>query len=323
MIPEISKLKTLYQQLDHQQAAGEDVVADLKKEINNLELTYLKEYVFPQVAKFLASKINGLRCEVDSNFQFDGEENVNYSFCTSGSMLFVKDSIKVKSDIEISDLKDLHVKSLQTSIKNSTVESTSLLPSIRLVDYSEKAFAVYGDTKPYAEIFKKKGGYFNAHLRDGAGWVFSKKHENEIRVLLEDELKDSTISLLTFSNLESPKEEANSPVSSTPVKESRELKCTLKGFRTYLSTKKSKNGRIFSPSSINVYSTATRSNYMRTKVLKYHHTGNIYNITDPAIISNLYDDIQKDFLQKKTSSSYTQAVRQYWDFVVDYIASNE
>lgn len=299
MTPEISKLKTLYQQLDRQQAAGEDVVADLKKEINNLELTYLKEYVFPQVAKFMASKVNGLRCAVDSSFQFDGEENINYSFCTSGSMLFVKDSIEVKSDNEISDIKDSQVKPVQSFIKNPTFESTLFQPSIRLVDYSEKAFAVYGDTKPYAEIFKKKGGYFNAHLRDGAGWVFSKKHENEIRELLEVELKDSTISLLTSSNLESPKEVANSPVSATHVKGPRELKCTLKGFRTYLSTKKSSNGRLFSPSSINVYSTATRSNYMRTKVLKYHHTGNIYNITDPTIISHLYDDIQKDFIQKK------------------------
>lgn len=95
MTPEISKMKTLYQQLDRQQAAGEDVVADLKKEINNLELTYLKEYVFPQVAKFMASKVNGLRCAVDSSFQFDGEENINYSFCTSGSMLLLKIALKL------------------------------------------------------------------------------------------------------------------------------------------------------------------------------------------------------------------------------------
>ena len=35
MIPEICKLKSLYQQFDQQQTAGEDVVAELKKEINN------------------------------------------------------------------------------------------------------------------------------------------------------------------------------------------------------------------------------------------------------------------------------------------------
>ena len=72
MISEISKLKILYQQLDRQQAAGEDVVADLKKEINNLELAYLKEQVLPQVAQFMASKVQDLRCSIDSSFQFDG-----------------------------------------------------------------------------------------------------------------------------------------------------------------------------------------------------------------------------------------------------------
>lgn len=104
MTPEISKLKTLYQQLDRQQAAGEDVVADLKKEINNLELAYLKEHVLPQVAQFMASKVRGLRCGIDSSFQFDGEQIINYSFCTSGTMLFVKDSLDVNSVSGISEI---------------------------------------------------------------------------------------------------------------------------------------------------------------------------------------------------------------------------
>lgn len=101
------------------------------------------------------------------------------------------------------------------------------------------------------------------------------------------------------------------------------IKVYAEGIQDIFIYEKEQQRTAFSPSSINVYSTATRSNYMRTKVLKYHHTGNIYNITDPTIISHLYDDIQKDFIQKKTSSSYPQAVRQYWDFVVEYIVSNE
>lgn len=98
MIPEINKLKTLYQQLDRQQAAGEDVVAELKKEINNIELAYLKEQVFPQVAQFMASKVRDLRCGIDSSFQFDGEHSISYSFCTSGSMLLIKDSLSISSN---------------------------------------------------------------------------------------------------------------------------------------------------------------------------------------------------------------------------------
>lgn len=93
MINDIDKLRLLYKQYDMLLASGEDVVADLRKEISNLELSYLKEQVFPQVAQFMASKICDLRCSIDSNLQFDGEHNINYSFCASGTMLLVKDSV--------------------------------------------------------------------------------------------------------------------------------------------------------------------------------------------------------------------------------------
>lgn len=97
MASEIGKLKTLYIELDRLQSAGEDVVAELKKEINNLELSYLKENVFPQVAKYLASKVRDLRCGIDSSFQFDAEGKISFSFCTSESMLLVKDTLDIDS----------------------------------------------------------------------------------------------------------------------------------------------------------------------------------------------------------------------------------
>lgn len=45
---------------------------------------------------------------------------------------------------------------------------------IEIVDYSEKSFAVVGDTKPIKETLKKLGGCFNGRLTCGAGWIFSK-----------------------------------------------------------------------------------------------------------------------------------------------------
>ena len=53
--------------------------------------------------------------------------------------------------------------------------------------------------------------------------------------------------------------------------------------------------------------------------MNYHHSGYIYDLTDPSVISHLYDDIQNDFVNKETSSVYPQAVRQYMEFVVDCI----
>lgn len=52
------------------------------------------------------------------------------------------------------------------------------------VDYSEKAFAVTGDTRPVADKLKDLGGRFNARLSCGPGWIFSKKKEAEVRAAL-------------------------------------------------------------------------------------------------------------------------------------------
>lgn len=52
---------------------------------------------------------------------------------------------------------------------------------LQMVDYSEKAVAVVGDTKPHAEKLKELGGRFNARLKCGAGWIFSKKKEAAVR----------------------------------------------------------------------------------------------------------------------------------------------
>ena len=55
---------------------------------------------------------------------------------------------------------------------------------LQLVDYSDKAVAVTGDTKPHAEALKRLGGRFNARLSCGPGWIFSKGKEGALREAL-------------------------------------------------------------------------------------------------------------------------------------------
>jgi len=50
--------------------------------------------------------------------------------------------------------------------------SASTIVSVKVVPYSEKSFAVVGDTKPIKEILKSLGGCFNSHLACGIGWIF-------------------------------------------------------------------------------------------------------------------------------------------------------
>ena len=65
------------------------------------------------------------------------------------------------------------------------VESVS---GFEIVDYSEKAIAVFGDTKSIKEELKAIGGKFNPALKNNgekrAGWIFPKKQADKVRALL-------------------------------------------------------------------------------------------------------------------------------------------
>lgn len=180
------KLQNLYSDLDRLKSSGEDVVADIRAEINNLELEYLKEKVIPQIARALAEKISGLHCEIDFSLQFNGESKIDYSLFTSSSSVLIRETLDA-NDLNTTTIANVLEQSYTSSEKsleeNEIQENLNISPSFSAVsikDYSKKAFVIYGDTKPYADFFKSHGGYFNPRLRGGAGWVFSKKRKNEI-----------------------------------------------------------------------------------------------------------------------------------------------
>lgn len=52
----------------------------------------------------------------------------------------------------------------------STEEETP--GAVIVCKYSEKAIAVIGDTRPFADVLRANGGRFNARLSCGAGWIF-------------------------------------------------------------------------------------------------------------------------------------------------------
>lgn len=54
----------------------------------------------------------------------------------------------------------------------------------QIIDYSEKAIAVLGDTKIIKDQLKNLGGRFNAHLNCGAGWIFPKTKLEALKALL-------------------------------------------------------------------------------------------------------------------------------------------
>ena len=53
-------------------------------------------------------------------------------------------------------------------------------PSINIIEYSDKAFAVVGDTYPVRMELKSLGGCFNKRLSCGSGWIFSNKQREAV-----------------------------------------------------------------------------------------------------------------------------------------------
>lgn len=70
----------------------------------------------------------------------------------------------------------------------------------QIVDYSDKAIAVAGDTKEIKDQLKALGGRYNPKLSCGAGWIFSKKVEDKVRELLQNDGKVCTCPLQKVSD---------------------------------------------------------------------------------------------------------------------------
>jgi hypothetical protein len=61
-----------------------------------------------------------------------------------------------------------------------------------VITYSDKAIAVFGDTKPLKDSLKRLGGRFNMHLKHGPsggslpGWIFQAKSRGAVEQLITD-----------------------------------------------------------------------------------------------------------------------------------------
>jgi hypothetical protein len=98
-----------------------------------------------------------------------------------------KKTVKSKSPQKLAK-KTVKSKSPQKLTKK-TVKSKSpqkLSKTIKVVNYSEKSFAVIGKTKEYKDILKENGGKYNPNLTfDGVkipGWIFSLKSHSKSNI---------------------------------------------------------------------------------------------------------------------------------------------
>lgn len=111
--------------------------------------------------------------------------------------------------IEVSDeYKVIEPKAKKSSIKTEKAGEAKEMEAVtveglEMVDYSEKAIAVFGDTKAIKEQLKELGGRFNPSLNYNgekrAGWIFSKKKADEVRNLMASEKVEAVEELPALS----------------------------------------------------------------------------------------------------------------------------
>lgn len=118
-----------------------------------------------------------------SSFRYDDSDGMQDYFDTNFYL-----SIKVSDEYKV-----IEPKAKKSSVKPEKVEEAKEVEAVtveglEIVDYSEKAIAVFGDTKAIKEQLKELGGRFNPSLNYNgekrAGWIFSKKQADKVKELI-------------------------------------------------------------------------------------------------------------------------------------------
>lgn len=118
-----------------------------------------------------------------SSFRYDDSDGMQDYYDTN---FYLK--IKVSDEYKV-----IEPKAKKSSVKAEKVEETKEVEAVtveglEVVDYSEKAVAVFGDTKAIKEQLKELGGRFNPSLNYNgekrAGWIFSKKQADKVKELI-------------------------------------------------------------------------------------------------------------------------------------------
>ena len=119
-----------------------------------------------------------------NSFRYDDSDSMQDYFDTNFYL-----NIKVSDEYKV-----IEPKVKKSSVKPEKVEEAKGMEAVtvevlEIVDYSEKALAVFGETKEIKDQLKKLGGRFNPSLKHNgekrAGWIFSKKQAEAVWELVD------------------------------------------------------------------------------------------------------------------------------------------
>lgn len=118
-----------------------------------------------------------------SSFRYDDSDGMQDYYDTNFYL-----SIKVSDEYRVIEPKAKKNTPKKGQEESANVAEPVTVEELEIVDYSEKAIAVFGDTKSIKGLLKEIGGRFNPSLNYNgekrAGWIFSKKQADKVRELL-------------------------------------------------------------------------------------------------------------------------------------------
>lgn len=121
-----------------------------------------------------------------SSFRYDDSDGMQDYFDTNFYI-----HIEINDKYQVIEPKVKKSTAKEEKEGNANVVEPVTVEGLEVVDYSEKAIAVFGDTKAIKEQLKELGGRFNPSLNYNgekrAGWIFSKKKADEVRNLMASE----------------------------------------------------------------------------------------------------------------------------------------
>lgn len=102
--------------------------------------------------------------------KYDADSDLHSIFCKTS---FPKDACNFRVERTEITCGSIHeVFKIAFDFNQTEQEKKIEVNGIEIVDYSDKSFAIIGDTKPIKDILKNLGGSFNARLTCGMGWIF-------------------------------------------------------------------------------------------------------------------------------------------------------
>lgn len=82
---------------------------------------------------------------------------------------------------------NIHLKTITSQVATAQIQFSSN-GQFEIVDYSQKAIALFGDTKPIKDLLKAMGGKFNPRLTHNnaklAGWIFQTSKREELKTII-------------------------------------------------------------------------------------------------------------------------------------------